>query len=48
MREDSSYITVVDENKRVVRMGGREEGDTHPCLGADLKEPVRQANSIEA
>ena len=39
MREDSSYITVVDENKRVVRMGGREEGDTHPRLGVDLKNP---------
>lgn len=37
MRADSSYITVVDDNKRIVRMGGREEGDTHPRLGVDLK-----------
>lgn len=39
MREIPSYITIIDENERVVRMGGGEEGNTHLGRGESLNDP---------
>lgn len=39
MREELSYITIIDENERVVWMGGGEEGNTHLVRGGSLKDP---------
>ena len=39
MQVQPSYITIVDENKRVVRVGGGEKGYAHLSLKKILREP---------